>query len=217
MFKNPWLKSLWELMYPAPEFCPFCHTGIVPEGLPACGACTARISPSMHRLSLARYQGFAVGVYDDYLQYLLHQIKYLNQYQPAVALGKIMALAAREQPELGSVDYFLPVPLHHQRLQQRGFNQADALAAGMNQVWPHRVCSAVRIKPTEFQSGLSPSERVKNLRRAFMLTNPAAVRGKRVLIIDDIFTTGATFYSLADLVHSHRGEPLGLFLTYRRS
>jgi|GEM_PF-509974 len=214
---KPWLQSLWELVYPAPEFCPFCQTGITLEGLPACRMCIARINPSMHKLGLSRYQGFAVGCYDDYLQHLLYQVKYMNQYQLAVALGRIMALAAREQPELQGVDYFLPVPLHYERLHKRGFNQAEAFVEGMNQVWPHQVCRAVRIKPTVFQSGLTPRERAQNVRRAFVLADPAQVKGKKLLIVDDICTTGATFYALADLVHSHQGVPLGLFLTYSRS
>jgi len=214
---KPWFQSLWELVYPSPEYCPFCHTGTVPEGLPGCRACIARINPSMHQLRLPRYQGFAVGYYHDYLQHLLYQIKYLNQYRPAVALGRLMALAAKEQPEFQAVDYFLPVPLHHERLLMRGFNQTEALVEGMNQVWPHRVCRAARHKPTAFQSGLPPKERIKNLRQAFMLADPAVVKGKKLLIIDDIFTTGATFYSLADLVHRYQGVPMGLFLAHSDS
>lgn len=214
---RPWFQSLWELLYPVPEFCPLCQTGIVAEGLPGCKVCISRVNPSMHRLRLARYQGFAVGYYDDYLQHLLYQIKYLNQYQLAVALGKLMALAAKEQPELQAVDYFLPVPLHHERLQKRGFNQAEAFVEGMNQVWPHRVYKAIRHKPTAFQSQLTPQERIKNLNRAFTLIHPTKIKGKRLLIVDDIFTTGATFYSLADLVERNQGVPFGLFLTHSHS
>jgi|LSQX01.2.fsa_nt_gb ComF family protein len=207
-----WVRSLYELVYPQPALCPLCGIRVIPDGLPICVDCVNKINPAVYQLRLLRYQGYALSYYHDYLKQLLYEIKYQNRYDYAVALGEVLGAAAKEQPGLEKIDYFLPVPLHQERLKKRGFNQAEAFTVGMNRVWPHPVYKAIRHKPTEPQSELSPKERLENLRDAFALTEPALVKDKRFLIIDDIFTTGATFYSLADLINRYHGIPIGLFI-----
>lgn len=207
-----WLRELSELLYPTPPLCPLCRTRVLPDGLPICRDCVERINPDFQKLNLSRYEGYVLCYYHDYLQQLLYQVKYQNQYQIAVALGEVLGLAAKEEAGLAVIDYFLPVPLHIDRLHKRGFNQAEALAEGINRVWRRPTYEAFRHKPTEPQSLLSPPQRFKNLQNAFSLSDPTLVKGKHFLIIDDIFTTGATFFSLADLIARCRGIPIGLFL-----
>ena len=84
----------------------------------------------------------------------------------------------------------MPVPLHRKRLVQRGFNQAYLLV----RTWGKAVNRSMlrRTRPTSFQTGLKRKERFANVRGAFAVNDPAAVRGKRVLLVDDVYTTGAT-------------------------
>lgn len=88
----------------------------------------------------------------------------------------------------------VPVPLHFSRLFTRGFNQAAVIARSVARA--HGLAYApralVRVKRTPAQAALSRSERAKNLEGAFQARNPPALRGKAVLLVDDVFTTGAT-------------------------
>ncbi len=109
-----------------------------------------------------------------------------------------MALLAAESlsffvVSLGA-DVLFPVPLHRRRLWERGFNQAVLLARPLAKIWgiPLVVNNLRRTRWTEPQVSLTAAERKDNVRGAFTLDNPAAVRGKKVLLLDDVYTTGST-------------------------
>ncbi len=95
----------------------------------------------------------------------------------------------------------VPVPLHRSKHQQRGFNQARALARcaidalrKSHPAWHLTLAPStlMRLRSTESQAGLTPRQRRQNVRGAFKVSDPAAVAGKHILLIDDILTTGAT-------------------------
>jgi ComF family protein len=91
-------------------------------------------------------------------------------------------------------DMIIPVPLHVKRLRQRGFNQSVPLGNVLARDWRIPLCrhNLRRIRWTDPQTGLSAAERVSNVRGAFAVTNPALVKGKRVILLDDVYTTGST-------------------------
>jgi ComF family protein len=95
------------------------------------------------------------------------------------------------QELVGAADLVAPVPLHPQRLKQRGFNQALLLAQAFPEVHLEREL-ITRVRHTPPQTGLNPKERRDNVKGAFSLTRPHLAQGKKVLLIDDVFTTGAT-------------------------
>jgi ComF family protein len=88
-------------------------------------------------------------------------------------------------------DLMAPVPLHPSRLRQRGFNQALLLAQAFPGVQLEREL-LTRVRPTPSQTGLNPKERRENVKRAFAVPRPETLKGKKVLLIDDVLTTGAT-------------------------
>jgi ComF family protein len=88
-------------------------------------------------------------------------------------------------------DLMAPVPLHPGRLKQRGFNQALLLAQAFAEVHLEREL-LTRVRPTPPQTGLNPKERRDNVKGAFAVPRPDLVKGKKVLLVDDVFTTGAT-------------------------
>ncbi|NMB38283.1 MAG: ComF family protein [Firmicutes bacterium] len=208
-----WLKALVELIFPAPIVCQLCQQQIVDEGLPACKHCLDSLNLSFTQLQLQKYQGFTLSVYQGRIKQILNEIKYHNNYRAAVVMGEILGLAAKEQTCLQCIDYLAPVPLHMSRIKQRGFNQTEAFAKGMNRVWRRPVIEVIRQKNTIPQNDLTAKERVKNMKNAFLICNPEKIKSKHVLIIDDIFTTGATFNALADLISNYQASPIGLFLT----
>ena len=130
---------------------------------------------------------YAFGAYEGVLRRLIHLFKY----------GKIRtlerplsALLARALPRDEAFDVIVPVPLHWRRRLQRGFNQAGLLARGVSRVTGIPVLGALgRVRSTSTQAGLSNRSRRRNVTRAFRSRN---VSGKRILLIDDVMTTGAT-------------------------
>lgn len=129
-----------------------------------------------------------------YMPPLQHAIR-LFKYQGKVSLAApLAALMVARLPPLDSVDMIMPVPLHIQRLREREFNQSLLLAdqIGRRLDIPVAYTNLIRIASTPAQTILSRKSRQKNLRRVFAVRRPDAIVKKRILLIDDVFTTGAT-------------------------
>jgi ComF family protein len=109
---------------------------------------------------------------------------------------------------LSHIDMVMPVPLHRKRLRQRGFNQALLLAHRMSEQYgiPLVFDNLERVRPTRPQVELSGEERVKNVTGAFALRFPKKVEDKHILVIDDVFTTGATMNECAGVLKSAGAE-----------
>lgn len=129
-----------------------------------------------------------------YVPPLQHAIR-LFKYQGKVSLAApLAALMIARLPPLNSVDVIMPVPLHLERLRQREFNQSLLLAdhIGRSLGIPVAYTNLVRTVSTPAQTTLSRARRQKNLRRAFAVLRPETIVNKRILLIDDVFTTGTT-------------------------
>ncbi len=140
----------------------------------------------------------------------IHALKYDRLHPTARGLGRMLAeaisqLAAEAPPEM----LVVPVPLHQSKYAQRGFNQARSLAEyalaylrKSHPQWRLTLASStlMRLRATESQTGLTPRMRRLNVRGAFMVSDLSAVNGKHVLVIDDIFTTGATVRAAAQVL-----------------
>ena len=162
------------------------------EGEPRCGLCR-RIEPVFARAA-------AYGSYESGLRELIHLLKYGGVRPAANVLGRmlaeaIMALEA-EFPEEPVI--IVPVPLHRSKLRQRGFNQAELIARAAMKFRPRgdrlRLCTRVleRRRETASQIGLTSHQRRENLRGAFAVAQLEAVKGREALVVDDVYTTGAT-------------------------
>lgn len=129
-----------------------------------------------------------------YMPPLQHAIR-LFKYQGKVSLAAPLAdLMIARLPALNPVDMIIPVPLHVQRLREREFNQSLLLAdrIGHRLNIPVVYTNLIRTVPTPPQTTLSRKSRHKNLRRSFAVRRPEAIAKKRILLIDDVFTTGTT-------------------------
>jgi ComF family protein len=143
----------------------------------------------------------AHGVYTGKLRTLLHLLKYDGMAPLAKRLGALLAEQVVAIPDLPNDLVAVPVPLFGKKLRSRGFNQSELLARGLLGALRQRrpdlrikLASAllVRRRATESQAGLDPHERRANVRGAFFVPRPEVVRGRNVILIDDIYTTGAT-------------------------
>jgi ComF family protein len=132
----------------------------------------------------------------------IHALKYDRLHPAARQLGYMLAQAiAQLAADAPAEMLVVPVPLHRLKYAERGFNQARSLAVEAlaflrksHPAWRLTLASStlIRLKATESQAGLTPRQRRMNVRGAFTVSDPAAVKLKHVLVIDDILTTGAT-------------------------
>jgi ComF family protein len=137
------------------------------------------------------------------VQAIIHHFKFYGMPRLARKCGRILASALKD--EIKHVDFILPVPLHRTRISTRGYNQSDQLALGMTDVLGKQVLGqrySKRLRPTESQTKLTIEQRRDNVKGAFALGKKASkwIEGKRVLVIDDVLTTGATIASFGEAV-----------------
>jgi ComF family protein len=138
--------------------------------------------------------GFSLGPYEGPLRVAVHELKYRGRRRVA---GRLAEAMAREAGARGLFDVdavLVPVPLHPRRKRERGFNQAELLAAelGRRLGVPVAASALVRRACTPAQTGLSAAERRKNVAGAFAVRRRAQVVARVVVLVDDVVTTGAT-------------------------
>lgn len=136
----------------------------------------------------------AAAIFDGPVRELIHRLKYNGRFQHSRPLALLTSRLLAPFIEEFPADLLIPVPLHVKRLRQRGFNQAVLLGEHLGREWrlPLSRRNLRRIRWTEPQINLSATERVANVRGAFSVTDPALVREKRIILVDDVYTTGST-------------------------
>lgn len=184
------------------EFCPGCmeelnkHAACSPL-CPRCGAAFPKETGQDHVCGqcLAEEMPFIAArsafIYDGRPKDAVHGLKYRAQVILAAPLGSLMAKAA-VFPQ--APDVVMPVPLHKKRLKERGFNQALLLGREVSKALSIELdyANLRKTRETLEQVDLSAEERKKNVAGAFEVARPGDVKGKKVLLIDDVYTTGAT-------------------------
>lgn len=149
-------------------------------------------------------RGFGAFTYAD-MRHAIHHFKFRGCKQDAKPLGRLMVeYMDKTYPALWqSVDVLVPVPAHKKRQKSRGFNQAALLAQeiGKRTQIPCVTDNLVRIRETAPQNKLNALERLENCRNAFGVLDGSVFQGKRILLIDDIYTTGATANACAGVLY----------------
>jgi len=126
---------------------------------------------------------------------LLHELKFRKRKQIAQSLGKLWAI---HNPAVQEDAILVPLPLHSKKKKERGFNQAEILAQQLSERLNMRMENVlIRTLDTPPQSGLHPRMRIENVAGAFDIAKDANVQGKNYIIIDDIYTTGASLNECA--------------------
>jgi ComF family protein len=133
---------------------------------------------------------YSFGSYECALRDLIHLLKYAKVESLAAPLGRMMLSAV---PENGNFDLVVAMPMHWRKRWERGFNQAELLASPVARFYGVKLSRCLRrSRYTKAQASLGQRDRLKNLEGSFTVRNPNAIAGKRILLVDDVFTTGAT-------------------------
>ena len=216
-----------EIMEPFIEFhqllsascCPDCLKGFVAVSPPICECCGTMfkghednnhlcgdclMQPKKFRMARAAM------VYDHGLMAVIHRFKYAGKTRLAKPLGRLILDAYLQYWRDEKVDLILPVPLHTKKMRHRGFNQSYLLIDSWKSISkpmtddtsmiPIKTDILVRKKATLPQAGLGRQQRLTNIKGAFKVRIPEKVFGKKVLLVDDVYTTGATVNECARML-----------------
>jgi len=180
-------NSLLNLVFP-PK-CEVCKKD-TPE--PLCTDCFSQIQFMKPSLGI-----YSAGSYEGVLRSAIHRFKFAGRKSLATPLGILLVkyLSHTSTLCIEEIDSVIPVPLHRKREQKRGFNQANLLAEVISKYFGLPTEHALeRTRDTKPHFNLPRKERFSNIKGAFMVSSRPAVQDKRLLLVDDIYTTGATIF-----------------------
>jgi ComF family protein len=169
------------------------------EPAPVCGLCR-RVPPNFDfAISFAAYEGA--------LRRLVHLLKYEQLRPAAEVIGNLLSMAVLARQFADGRVLVAPVPLHGSKKRQRGFNQSELIARSALR---HLHSSGFelqsrilrRVRPTVSQTGLTRHQRRENVRGAFVVAAPELVKGRAVMIVDDVYTTGTTLNECARILRN---------------
>lgn len=204
------LKSLFtdtlHLFYP--HICTSCGSDLLPEKNLLCLKCINNL-PHTHyaqhannpiekifwgRIPLMAAHSEFYFAKESLVQHLIHQLKYKSNQQIGIYLGELMANSLCNSNRFKNLDYLVPLPLYPDKERKRGFNQAAVICQGMSAVMNVPVLNGniVRKRFTETQTKKHRTERWENVAGSFMVNDEQILKGKNVLLVDDVITTGAT-------------------------
>ena len=167
----------------------------VPDGVSRCSECTRAPPPLDACLAACTY----AWPWPE----CIAEFKFRGDPGRAAPLATLLRSAPWVEPALDSADFVLPMPLAPARLRERGFNQAHEIA---RRLAPRKTDATLllRTRETTAQSGLTRAERLRNLRGAFALEplRAAAVRDRRVVLVDDVMTSGASLFAAAHVLRA---------------
>lgn len=128
------------------------------------------------------------------VQHLLHQLKYNNHPEVGIALGKVFGKDLSDGGFGQAFDLIVPVPLHRSRLMKRGYNQSSKFAEGLSAAFgiPWDESISIRKERTTTQTKKSRMQRWENVKNVFSVAENSKISGRRILLVDDVITTGAT-------------------------
>lgn len=206
MMLQEWFSDVFKLLFP--RVCFLCKTDLVSEEEHLCAGCILELPETNFskfeenpldqklkgRFDFKKINALYYFNADSKVQDILHEVKYNSNYHLAYYLGKIMA--QKLGAHLKNADVLIPVPLHKRRVAERGYNQSEVIAEGIGNFIDLKVETNLveRIRYTETQTSKTRADRIENMKDAFEWKQD--IRNKKILLLDDVITTGSTIESL---------------------
>jgi competence protein ComFC len=190
-----------------PRICPSCKDKLELNEECVCSDCLNKILPADSSRIRFEFQkkfqskgiisGFTslyVFEKDKELQRIIHSMKYENNFRVGESLGTLLGDKLQHEMPIRNLDLIIPVPLHHLKKSERGYNQSFYISKGVNRKLKFVLDkkSVKRIKYTETQTSMNIKERERNISGAFKIKSINNISGKNILIIDDVITSGNT-------------------------
>lgn len=196
-----WWTALLALLFP--QRCPGCHEWA--DGAGWCTVCLAQIARP-HQVALGLHklrwldECLTVTGYTGPVQRLIRDMKFRHMTRQAAKLSQLLDYVITGG-RYADIEVIVPVPLHTERIQERGFNQTALIfrpwSVRQKLIW---VEALARTRATVPQWKLNLKERRQNIKGAFAVTRPEFIAGKRILLVDDIFTSGLTMEECAKVL-----------------
>ncbi len=199
-------SAIQHLLYP--HFCCGCGVDFISTKEFLCAKCNSQLPLTqfshipfnpIEKILIGRLPFVAAGsmyyfTKSSLLQHLLVQLKYNNNKEVGYFFGRQLGQLLKTSNRFNSIDCIVSLPLHPKKEYQRGYNQADLIADGISSIWPKKVLkkNISRLIFTKTQTQESRISRWENMEGVFEVRNPDSLRGKHVLLIDDVITTGAS-------------------------
>lgn len=200
-----------------PPFCASCGIRFQTGETHVCGACL--------KTPLSLGQVRASAEYKGIVRDAIQLFKYHSKLAMAKPLEYLLFETFLQYYKNLPIDLLIPMPLHKSKMRKRGFNQAYLLSRNFKKLYYQKFCrlpfwdmdleSLVRIKKTESQTGFDIEERKKNVKGAFKIVLEDRIKGKHILLVDDVFTTGATCNEAAEELLRHGAERVNALVLAR--
>lgn len=184
-------------LLPSP-YCPYCKSFLEDEHEITNHQCAYLSKPKDRRILAVR----SLGTFDAYYKKLVHRFKYDKKIHLGRRLAQRLGESISQEKGFAGCDMVIPVPLHRARQRERGFNQSEVLAEGISQATGLPLLKDVlkRKKNTKDQTYLNVQQRAENVKGAFVVTQPERISDKKVILVDDVMTTGATLNECARML-----------------
>jgi ComF family protein len=235
-----WLEPALGFLYP--EVCQICEANrATAEVGYVCGACAAKVAviappycaqcgrpfpgeitgefvcSQCREAKLHFVQARSAVVFEGVVQTIIHRYKYNRAMWFEPFLANLLVTVAQPALAGGRWDYLVPAPLHRLKLREREFNQAERLAARLGRACgiPLNTKLIERVENTPSQTRMTREERAANVRRAFAVRPGATLAGARVVVVDDVMTTGATVNACARVLRQAGAAEVGVWTLAR--
>jgi ComF family protein len=221
-FLTQYWNSLLHLFFP--HVCAGCGSDALDKEHLLCLRCTAHLPETgFHemegnivekvfygRLPVTAATSFCFFSKDSLIQHLMHQLKYRGRKDLGVYLGSMLGRRLAQGGRMKNLQAVIPVPLHASKLKKRGYNQAAQIALGIGEALQIPVLEhgLVRTRASATQTRKTRTERWDNVNELFAIPDRPAVANKKILLVDDVLTTGATLEACGQALHRGAGAEL---------
>lgn len=205
-FAETILADLKHLFYP--HVCTGCGSDILAADNLLCAKCFSNLPVTLYaqytnnpiekifwgRIPLSAAHAEYYFAKESLIQHLIHQLKYKGNTAIGEYLGQLLATSLLKSNRFNNIDALIPLPLFPDKERKRGYNQAAVICNGMSEIMNVPVLNNVLIRQrfTETQTKKHRAERWENVESSFAVKNESLIKGKHLLLIDDVITTGAT-------------------------
>jgi len=207
-----------------PSYCYGCRGPMITFEEMLCSHCLRQMPWKTHRIAENQANRLVTGPPIDHIfslldfhkggmvQRLLHELKYNNHPEIGMRLGRMLGIRMAKKQFQSYYDLILPVPLHPSRKRIRGFNQSTVFAEGIGEMIETKVDDLVCVRRhrTATQTKKDKLNRWINVSNAFEILKPEQIEGRKILLADDVMTTGATITALASTVYKCGPKSIGI-------